>query len=106
MLGTAAFGTEQACTPALTQDVTQAFTTISSCVVSSIVTGGLSNPLMIAAQCGGIVIAQVISIIENEIARRQADAGLVDGSVGTDAAVAKLQAVLAESKSLQAKGAH
>lgn len=80
----------------LVQDVTNAFTAISGCVVSSIVTGGLSNPLQIAAQCGGIVVAQVISIVENEIAREKSDAG----AVGSSERVAKLQVVLAAAKAL------
>ena len=79
----------------LAQDVTNAFTTISGCVVSSIESGALSDPVMIAAQCGGIVIQQVIAIIENEIARRKSDA-----AVGVDPGLLKLEAVLAKAKSL------
>lgn len=85
----------------LVNDVTTAFTTISGCVVSSIETGGLSDPIQIAAQCGGIVIAQVIAIIENEIARERSDAG----SVGASAKTQLFESVLANAKTLQAKSA-
>lgn len=77
----------------LAQDVTGAFATVSACVISSIETGALSNPIQIAAQCGGLVIAQVIAIIENEIAREKSN-------VGASAKLQLLEAVLAKAKAL------
>src|ERR1700736_1011937 len=67
--------TASKCTPVQVATITADVTKDLECVAPAVLSGGVTDPLIIATYCGGLTVQEIVNIIDVLIISATADAG-------------------------------